>query len=91
MEACCTVSSTASSKSTAHAVVAFLRGAAVAPLLLVDRLMLRCAARLSCGCCSVLLLALLLRRLSPGQFCYVNVPWISHSEWHPFSVMPEIR
>jgi hypothetical protein len=30
-------------------------------------------------------------RLSPGQYCYVNVPWISHTQWHPFSVMPEIR
>ena len=30
-------------------------------------------------------------RMSAGQYCYVNVPWISHTQWHPFSIMPETR
>eukprot|EP00953_Heterococcus_sp_UTEX-ZZ885_P009112 5405-Heterococcus_DN1.PRE.1 len=30
-------------------------------------------------------------RLSPGQYLMLNIPWISHTQWHPFSVMPETR
>jgi FAD-binding domain len=29
--------------------------------------------------------------MSAGQYCYVNVPWISRTQWHPFSIMPETR
>lgn len=33
----------------------------------------------------------IVNRLSPGQYLMLNIPWISHTQWHPFSVMPETR
>jgi FAD-binding domain len=30
-------------------------------------------------------------RMSAGQYCYVNVPWLTHTQWPPFSIMPETR
>jgi FAD-binding domain len=41
--------------------------------------------------CYVTVLPLHAFRFAAGQYCYVNMPWVSHTQWHPFSVIKETR